>query len=68
MTRETQAEMGGRLPHETGVMESQMERMQSALTQIASLGDNAPDVSLGRRLGRIASDALAAANGAHDRG
>jgi hypothetical protein len=33
-----------------------------------SSGDNAPDVSLGRRLGRIASDALAAANGAHDGG
>ena len=64
MTRETQAEMGGRLPLETGVMESQMERMQSALTQIASLGDNAPDVSLARRLAKIASNALASDEGA----
>jgi len=68
MTRETQTEMGGRLPHESVVMESQMERMQSALTQIALLGDNAPDVSLGRRLGKIANDALVATNGAQDGG
>ena len=67
MTTETQTEIASRSATESMGLESHVERMQSALVEIARLGDNAPDVTLGRRLGRIASDALAAtAHASHD--
>ncbi len=67
MTSETQTDILSRLATENETLESQIARMRSALAEIARLGDNAPDATLGRRLAKIASDALADVDRTQDR-
>ncbi len=66
MMGETQGDIIMRLAAENVALERRVADMRAALIKIARLGDNAPDTSLGRRLARMATAALEAADDARN--